>query len=93
MEEPAVRMDLVAEEGGGGHKEESKELLPAGEGMEPVEVCRLSIIQLLQRCAGQIFVQLIYFTYPLPIRVIQGGRSCTGARVAPAEKFGLGRKF
>ena len=23
----------------------------------------------------------------------QGGRSCTGARVAPAEKFGLGRKF
>ena len=43
MEEPAVQMDLVAEEGGGGHKEESKELLPAGEGMEPVEVCRLSI--------------------------------------------------
>ena len=25
--------------------------------------------------------------------VTQGGRSCTGARVAPAEKFGLGRKF
>ena len=23
----------------------------------------------------------------------QGGRSCTGARVAPAEKFGLGRNF
>ena len=23
----------------------------------------------------------------------QGGRSCTGARVAPAEKFGLGQKF
>ena len=23
----------------------------------------------------------------------QGGRTCTGARVAPAEKFGLGRKF
>ena len=23
----------------------------------------------------------------------QGGRSCTGVRVAPAEKFGLGRKF
>ena len=23
----------------------------------------------------------------------QGGRCCTGARVAPAEKFGLGRKF
>ena len=23
----------------------------------------------------------------------QGGRSCTGARVAPAEKFGHGRKF
>ena len=23
----------------------------------------------------------------------QGGRSCVGARVAPAEKFGLGRKF
>ena len=23
----------------------------------------------------------------------QGGRSCAGARVAPAEKFGLGRKF
>ena len=48
MEEPAVRMDLVAEDGGGGHKEESKEFLPAGEGMEPVEVCRLSnsIIQL-----------------------------------------------
>ena len=33
-----MRMDLVAEDGGGGHKEESKELLPAGEGMEPVEV-------------------------------------------------------
>ena len=27
--------------------------------------------------------------YSLP----QGGRSCAGARVAPAEKFGLGRKF
>ena len=25
--------------------------------------------------------------------LMQGGRSCTGARVAPAEKFGLGRKF
>ena len=25
--------------------------------------------------------------------VFQGGRSCTGARVEPAEKFGLGRKF
>ena len=25
--------------------------------------------------------------------VVQGGRSCTGARVAPAEEFGLGRKF
>ena len=25
--------------------------------------------------------------------VYQGGRSCAGARVAPAEKFGLGRKF
>ena len=24
---------------------------------------------------------------------MQGGRSCAGARVAPAEKFGLGRKF
>ena len=23
----------------------------------------------------------------------QGGRSCTGARVAPAEKFGLGQNF
>ena len=23
----------------------------------------------------------------------QGGRSCAGARVAAAEKFGLGRKF
>ena len=33
-----MRMDLVVEDGGGGHKEESKELLPAGEGMEPVEV-------------------------------------------------------
>ena len=26
-------------------------------------------------------------------RVVQGGRSCAGARVAPAEKFGLGQKF
>ena len=25
--------------------------------------------------------------------IYQGGRSCAGARVAPAEKFGLGRKF
>ena len=24
---------------------------------------------------------------------MQGGRSCAGARVAPAEKFGLGQKF
>ena len=24
---------------------------------------------------------------------MQGGRSCTGARLAPAKKFGLGRKF
>ena len=34
----------------------------------------------------------------IPIMIIdhagdQGGRSCTGARVAPAEKFGLRRKF
>ena len=27
------------------------------------------------------------------VRLDQGGRSCAGARVAPAEKFGLGRKF
>ena len=27
------------------------------------------------------------------LSVCQGGRSCAGARVAPAEKFGLGRKF
>ena len=27
------------------------------------------------------------------LTVSQGGRSCAGARVAPAEKFGLGRKF
>ena len=48
-------MDLVTEEGGGGHKEESKELLPAGEGMEPVEVCRLSnsIIQLPSDVLGR----------------------------------------
>ena len=26
-------------------------------------------------------------------RESQGGRSCAGARGAPAEKFGLGRKF
>ena len=26
-------------------------------------------------------------------RQYQGGRSCAGARVAPAEKFGLGQKF
>ena len=26
-------------------------------------------------------------------RLVQGGRNCAGARVAPAEKFGLGRKF
>ena len=25
--------------------------------------------------------------------IAQGGRSCTGARVAPAEKFGLRQKF
>ena len=25
--------------------------------------------------------------------MVQGGRSCAGARVAPAEKFGVGRKF
>ena len=24
---------------------------------------------------------------------MQGGRSCAGAQMAPAEKFGLGRKF
>ena len=24
---------------------------------------------------------------------VQGGRSCTGAQVAPAKKFGLGQKF
>ena len=27
------------------------------------------------------------------VKQVQGGRSCAGARVAPAEKFGLGRKF
>ena len=55
MEEPAELMDLVAEQGGGGPKEESKELLPAGEGMEPVEVCRLSnsIIQLPSDVLGR----------------------------------------
>ena len=30
---------------------------------------------------------------PILSKSSQGGRSCTGARVAPAEKFGLGRKF
>ena len=33
-----------------------------------------------------------FWTLP-NIRSLQGGRSCAGARVAPAEKFGLGRKF
>ena len=36
-------------------------------------------------------VQVIKRKRPRPCR--QGGRSCAGARVAPAEKFGLGRKF
>ena len=29
----------------------------------------------------------------IEVSCYQGGRSCTGAQVAPAEKFGLGRKF
>ena len=31
--------------------------------------------------------------YNNPNLDFQGGRSCAGARGAPAEKFGLGRKF
>ena len=41
--------------------------------------------------------ELLFFHYDPPgctqLFRYQGGRSCTGARVAPAEKFGLGRKF
>ena len=37
MEEPAVEMAMVGVEGDH-RKEEGKEVLPAGEGMEPVEV-------------------------------------------------------
>ena len=38
MEEPAVEMAMVGLEADCGRKEEGKEVLPAGEGMEPVEV-------------------------------------------------------
>ena len=34
-----------------------------------------------------------YFDETLQLGWFQGGRSCTGARVAPGQKFGLGRKF
>ena len=37
---------------------------------------------------GEYIFLLILFTV-----LYQGGRSCAGARVAPAEKFGLGQKF
>ena len=39
-----------------------------------------------------ILIELVIDTIHLS-RKFQGGRSCTGARVAPAEKFGLGRRF
>ena len=38
-------------------------------------------------------VNLLTSKFSLLLIVCQGGRSCAGARVAPAKKFGLGRKF
>ena len=38
-------------------------------------------------------ITTILTTINMCLRYVQGGRSCTGARVAPAEKFGLRRKF
>ena len=42
-------------------------------------------------CSRTYFVRFILIL--INITMIQGSRSCTGARVAPAKKFGLGRKF
>ena len=52
------------------------------------------------------FIHSLVMTFPKPKCILQlltdvsithafqqGGRSCAGARVAPAEKFGLGRTF
>ena len=38
-------------------------------------------------------ISISYSEWLLVVLCLQGGRSCAGARVAPAEKFGLGRKF
>ena len=46
-------------------------------------------IHFFLRIASPIHPQYILTVYFIE----QGGRSCTGAQVAPAEKFGLGRKF
>ena len=42
-------------------------------------------------CGLQGYIEI--FIERVCIGVAQGGRSCAGARGAPAEKFGLGRKF
>ena len=36
---------------------------------------------------------VLFWTSELNKGLLQGGRSCAGARGAPAEKFGLRRKF
>ena len=39
------------------------------------------------------FKNVFQHQYGAKLENMQGGRSCAGAQVAPAEKFGLGRKF
>ena len=67
--------------------------------------CWLSIIMQFALCAARLpdLVRNSFLLHRISNEMVanvylwhdisQGGRSCTGARVAPAERFGLGRKF
>ena len=56
--------------------------------------------KLLSLLPSLVGIALLFFSVCFALELLfanlyrrQGGRSCAGARVAPAEKFGLGRKF
>ena len=53
-----------------------------------LDFCTLIFLFLLEKTGTKLFFPKGPATFTQ-----QGGRSCAGARVAPAEKFGLGRKF
>ena len=55
--------------------------------------CTVSTYRVFLQCTMCTLFSLMPLYLLWPCIRYQSGRSCAGARVAPAEKFGLGRKF